>query len=592
MLVHPGDGGKVIARVLATDSPAGGDQVDQSMSIVVRRRDPRVFVATTSSSSSSLAFTDAASSPAHLRGADMKRSTSVARANRDAHGHVDERSSKSVLLSLLTGRSISETFWVPSGVNHEIGLLETLYRRGVENRTHVLLQSRPLAELQFNFSTCTGYNIDLSSRVFRLSKTRMAMHHMDRTLGAVLSGSSSPSKLPGSRYRDSNESNSSSYFLSPRSRDGNHDPAIDGVEGADYGARPPTRSTDGDGHIRVNARDFSSAVRTSLQSLQEDNYYLVRYRDYSAWALQQYSFIAKRDGLMGRKYVEQCFAVHVSRDPGELIPITEAQFLFGVDIMQRQLLNDLCNTDVYSDTAHAGGAATGGVGGSEHGVGALNKARSRCQSDYDRYQLDINFSHLNADQFRSLGAVVGDGMRPMGVDGEELKRRIELDKKAEAARGRGGRYFDYSGGDYVAPAWYDWSPGAIRARVQHRLSMCYRSVGRLTVQVTVLGIGMYLTYHSLRRYLPFSVLVPGWAHGLPERADHYKDNGRGGGGYYAGPRGGGGGAATRHRMRGGGAVNYDVDDEMAYVLPRSFLRSVFMGPKSVFDYMLAPREMH
>lgn len=471
---------------------------------------------------------------------------------RDPGGHGDggSGSGQGLLSALITGYDVSQTFWVPDPSKGEMGLLEHLYRRGSTNRSFVLLQSRPLPELQFNFSTCTGCNIDLGHNMFRLSKAAMALQHMDATLGGddgdyYFDGSdgggdavSSPAGGPSS-YASFNASGRTSYNA-----------GASGSSASPSSSRPvrgsaqPSQSSQ---QLSISTRAFKATMRASLQSLQEEDYYLVKYRDYSAWAVAEYRNICKTDSMFGRKYVEQCFAVHVGREPGELVPITEAQFLYGVDLLQRQLMNQLTNALPPPP------AGWGGVDAN--------------QSSYQQYQIDVNYSALNADQFRSLGALLGDGMRQVGVEGEERRREEQAKADAKArARGNGDGYYDY-----IPPAWYDWSPGAIRARVQHRLHGYYRSVGQLTVQLAVMGVCGFLLYRAVRDYLPA---------GLSSSSQGDLDYDRRGGRGRGGARGGGG---RRGGERGGGRGEYNDYDYRP-----GLFRSILMGPKEVFDYMLAP----
>ncbi|KPA77933.1 putative mitochondrial hypothetical protein [Leptomonas pyrrhocoris] len=422
------------------------------------------------------------------------------------------------LSSLLIGYDISQTFWVPDAAKGEMGLLEHLSRRGSTNRSYVLLQSRPLAELQANFSTCTGYNIDLGHNMFRLSKAAMALQHMDTTL------------VDGGEDYEDYGGNSADAAVTSGS---NSNPYMSPTSPSQGSRRPGSQQSSQ--QLSISTRAFKASMRASLQSLQEEDYYLVKYRDYSAWAVSEYKSICKTDSMFGRKYVEQCFAVHVGREPGELIPMTEAQFLYGVDLLQRQLMNQLTNVPSRQPA---------GWGGADPN-----------QSSYQQYQIDINYSALNADQFRSLGALLGDGMRQVGVEGEEKKREEQM--KADArGRARGDDYYDYT-----PPAWYDWTPGAVRARVQHRLHGYYRSVGQLTVQVAVLGVCGFLLYRTVKDYLP----------GPSKNVDVLNDDRRRGG------RGGGG----RRRSR-------SYDDDYGYDYRPGLFRSILMGPKEVFDYLLAP----
>ncbi|EPY18824.1 hypothetical protein STCU_09755 [Strigomonas culicis] len=363
--------------------------------------------------------------------------------------------------------------------------------RGSHNTNPVLLQSRPLLELQFNFSTVNNNNIDLSHNCFRLSKTAMAVQQMDRTIGEV-------------------EEEYDQYYNGGS------------AHGDGGGSGGPT--------VSMSTRDFKHTIRSSLQSIQEEDYYLVRYRDYSSWATQRYHRLAKSDSYFGRKYVEQCFAVHVGREPGELLVITEEQFLFGIDILQRQQLKQVLHLP-------------GGPSAARHGGGKQNA------QNYFQNQLDIDYCALNADQYRSLGAVLGDGMRQVLVEGEELKQKAEAEARRRSTGAPDG---------YVAPAWWDWSPAAVRARVQHQLSYYYQSIGKLAVQLIVVGCFAYVGYSYVRGLLPAAAESHSG-----RRGDR---RGRGGG-----------------RARGG----YD-DDDPPY--RRTLFRSLMFGPKEVFDYLLAPAD--
>nr|CCD16549.1 unnamed protein product [Trypanosoma congolense IL3000] len=263
--------------------------------------------------------------------------------------------------------------------------------------------------------------------------------------------------------------------------------------------------------VAVCAEAFKEQLRMGLRSINEEEYYLVRYRDYSAWAVQHYACVAKRDSYLWKKYVEQCFAVHVGKEPGELIPITEAQFLFGVELLQRQLLEYV----------------------------------GMCDS------LDINYCALSKDQFRSLGVILGDGMRPVGVEGEELQRRRE--EEAEAARRSTNPHADA----YVPPSMWDWTPGAIKKRIRHQLQLQYSRIGRFVVRVVMFGAVTYIVWSYVQPLLP---------------------------------QGDGTGGGNRRQRRGRGPRGqYDAyEGDGASFVPRSLFRSVLLGPKEVFDYILGP----
>ncbi|RNF18817.1 uncharacterized protein Tco025E_04394 [Trypanosoma conorhini] len=433
--------------------------------IIVRPRDPRVFTAASSHDGK-----EAAAGQAEEGGYD-------------AHRAGGGGGQASLLSSLITGRDVAATFWVPDPKRNEVGLLEAMHRRTAANRTHVLLHSRPLPELQFNFSTCQGDNIDLSHDAFRLSKTSMAMLQLERRLmdGDEIVLHSDADAGGGGKFGRTD----SDVRRQPHA--------------------PPTASA------TISGKAFKDQLRQGLRALHEEEYYLVRYRDYSAWAVRYYADIAKKDHFWANKYVEQCFAVHVGKEPGELIPITEAQFLFGVEMLQRQLLEQV-------------------------GMGVT---------------VDINYSALSKDQFRSLGVILGNGMRDVGVEGEELRRRQEAEREEEEKR----RAANFNSGAYEPPSMWDWSPAAIKKRIDHQLQRQYQTLGRLVVRGVVLGVGLYVAWSYVRRALP---------------SDDNGVNSRG-----------------QRRKRWGARDSY-YGDEDAKFAPKGFLRSVMFGPKEVFDYLLAP----
>lgn len=480
------------------------------------------------------------------------------------------------LVAAIAGPDISATFWIPDSAKNEVGLLETLHRRGASNRTCVLLQSRPLPELQCNFSTCAGMNIDLSHNAFRLPKAAMALQSMDAQLGPDDDDDDSNNTNGGGDCEEFVDDQTGQVFF--QGGDGKFYP-IEQKRGymrrtgpKRSGGTHSTPAAAGAGRISMSARGFKTAMRASLQSLQEEDYYLVKYRDYSAWATGTYRSIAKADTLFGRKYIEQCFAVHVGREPGEFVPITEAQFLFGIDMQQRQLMNQLSTVPKLNPSS-------GGGGGSRASASSSSSPASNASS-YHQYQVDINYSALNADQFRSLGAMLGDGLRPVGVEFEEKKRaeREAHEKLHGTAPGgpNGGRYYD-------APAWYDWSPGAIRRRVRHQLETYYVSVGRLAVQVTVIGLVSYFGYQAVKPYISVFGGGGGGNNSSNKDRDDYDDR-----------RGARRGNGSRERARSGGrrggsSRGYDDDDDYGYVR-RGLLRTIMMGPREVMDYILAPAD--
>lgn len=426
------------------------------------------------------------------------------------------------------GRTYHSTFWVPDPALGEVGLLEFIHRReegrgGGTTRHGVLIQSRPVEELQHNFSPAVDadFNIDLSHNAFRLSKTAAAVVNM---------------------HQNFQNAQQQSGVGSARRRGGDAAPV------------PPT--------IQIRSQDLEAAVAQNLQNIQEEEYFLVRYRDYSAWAVRQYPELVKREsrwraylegdregtsagGSVGQRrrcgrgqdgYVEQCFAVHVGRDPGELIPITEAQLLFGLEIIQRQLLNQLptsSNTNFYHHFQP-----------DQRGAGS-----------HQQFQIDTCYRALNADQFNSLwGVLASTGFAPVGVEGEERRKKQEEERTASAGRHPGA---------YIPPLWYDWRPTAIRKRVNHKIEESYHFVGQWTVRLVCVGVVTYVVYH----HVP---MVPTLVRSIWPGGHQHAVNNRGGG------------ASASH--------SYYSEDmrEMYRYRERGFFGNLLMGPKDLFDYLLGP----
>ncbi|RNE94888.1 hypothetical protein TraAM80_10523, partial [Trypanosoma rangeli] len=114
---------------------------------------------------------------------------------------------------------------------------------------------------------------------------------------------------------------------------------------------------------------------------------------------------------------------------------------------------------------------------------------------------------------------------------------------------------EFNSGAHEPPSIWGWSPAAIRKRIGHRLQRHYQALGRLVVRGVVLGVGAYVAWSYIRRALP---------------SDDDGANRRG---------------QRRNRWSGRGG-SYAGDD--AKFAPKGFLRSVVLGPKEVFDYLLAP----
>lgn len=423
--------------------------------------------------------------------------------------------------SLVPRTNVHATFWVPNPCRGEVGLLELIHRRGHGQRQHILLQSRPIEELKRNFSPANSsdYSIDLSHSAFRLSKTALAVAQMSVALG------------------------------------GERGPTLS------Y----PTAARNGP-MIQVHPEDLQAAVVQNLQSMQEDEYYLVRYRDYSPWAVQHYpdlvrsasgfweSYMSRGGGkgnyngvsIGGRGFVEQCFAVHVGREAGELIPITEAQLLYGQELIDRQLAQEIATTP---------SASTLQVYGRDP------NAEEGSQLEY--IQRVAQYRALGEAHFHSMWAILGEGFIRVGLEGDERQRRIE------AAQQEKDKYFrefaeetDFGGAGgglfYKAPAWYDWRPSAIQKRVHHQLQRTYHSVGKVAFQVGLISLFLYFAYRSIPG-------VPSLLSGAQQVLSGGKNEARG-----AGNLGSADGRYPRYGVR------------------RGFFGSLFMGPKDLADYFLAP----
>lgn len=299
-----------------------------------------------------------------------------------------DASAPSSWLSPLTASAtdVSKTFWKPSAERHEVGLLETLHKRTAANTSQLLVTTRPLEELRRNFSLPTGECINIDNDLFKLSKTTTTLRNMEQL----------------------------------------------------------------DDGVNVDGKTLKSGMREHLAQLHQDDYYLVKYRDYSDWAIKYYSSIAKSDSLFGPKYVEKCFAIRVGQNPGAFIQITEPQLMFGWELLEAQ----------------------------KHTV-TPQQISSRA----------VNLFALNADQFRALNTVNEPSVAAAGG------HQSSPNPKQQASH----QSHDASSSGYVAPSPWDWTPVAIEKRISHFMEQQYRSVGRMVVKTVVVGTCLYFFVQYVKR---------------------------------------------------------------------------------------------
>jgi hypothetical protein len=209
----------------------------------------------------------------------------------------------------LGGADHSHMYWIPNPAKSEFGLLEAIERRGghfahpgddedaaearnggasaaagggaASSSTYVLVASRPEVELSLNFSNHKGEHVNLNCDVFKYSRTSLA---------------------------------------------------LDQLKGAE-GYLSQSQQQHGGGGATVSLNQVRSAMAAALPRLQENEYYLVCYRDYSAWATQRFWKSSKRERLLAPAYVERFFAIRVGQSEGVFIPITEAQFRQGWEMI-------------------------------------------------------------------------------------------------------------------------------------------------------------------------------------------------------------------------------------------------------------------
>lgn len=277
--------------------------------------------------------------------------------------------------------SDADGYWVPQPARGECGLLETFVKRrrvangvALDGVEYPLVYSRPHDELSLNFSNQRGERVDLTLDRFKLSKATLALN---------------------------------------------------GVAAMDDDAS-------------LRGRDIKQGLQHQLPHMTTDEYYLVAYRDYSAFATRTFSADARRASLMAPKYVERWFAVRVGQSAGVFVPISESQFVRGWELITAADL-------------------------------APGATQRRC--------------YLTADQFRSLGTGPDELMRDPEAIAEEQRRLAAA--LAAGPYGAGG------------PSAWDFTPTAIKWRLTNFLDQQYRSVGRVVLKVTVVAGGVLLIRYAL-----------------------------------------------------------------------------------------------
>ena len=198
------------------------------------------------------------------------------------------------IMGTITGKpDLSPTFWVPDTSRGEYSLLAALVKRQSQHHSgedYLPVAMRPDIELANNFSTYKGERIDLSGDKFKLSRATQTLSQLS---------ASSPM----------NNNNSANDFSS---QNNNNSSSVEGM---------------------MRLSDVREGIRSGISMMQTDEYFLVKYRDYSEFAIDRWSEDAQRERFMSPKYVEKYFAVRVGTSHGVFIPISETKFIRGTEIL-------------------------------------------------------------------------------------------------------------------------------------------------------------------------------------------------------------------------------------------------------------------
>ena len=279
---------------------------------------------------------------------------------------------------MVFGSDISATFWKPNPAKGQRGLLEELNRRTTSNSTYLLVSSRPDEELAHNFSTPDDHIFNLNHDQFKVSRTMLAFNRLDNV----------------------------------------------------------------DDDLSITGRDFKAGLKGTLPSLQQEVYYVLKYRDYSDWAVKNHYSESKRDGTWRPLYVEKFFALKTGACAGVLIPVTEAQMIYAHELLLKEALN------IPKMPA------------------ADNAANDAVNSRYA----------LTADQFRSIGVVVDES--------------VFVNPYLDPSTGR----------QQTAPpaSVWDWTPSGIKRRFNKYIEDQYIGVGRMVVRGAIVGICAYVAIRSVK----------------------------------------------------------------------------------------------
>ena len=371
------------------------------------------------------------------------------------------------LMSKMIFGTHQTAYWTPQPELCEYGLLETIHRRTAENTNYVLVASRPVDELQRNFTWPNNVYVDLNEDCFKLSKVAQTMRNIDNFID-------------------------------------------DGSSG----------------------RDIKRGVRDHLPEVYKNSYFLVKYRDYSPFAIKSYwtSTGKKKDSLFGRAYVERYFAVRIGGSAGCFVPLSEAQCLFGWE----KLL------EAYLET------------------GGTNTTTTDRQGN--KVTIPPRLA-LTPSEFDSMMALSG----PTFYGDDDVRRQQR--GVPESENGRAGAASD-------CPSPWDWTPSAIQKRWHKFLDDQYRKLGRAALKLIILVGSIAFVMYCLKR--GGITLFSGSSKPLPpppQQVDPRLSSRRTG---WAGSR------RSANQPQAGAYIDDDVPASMFQAL-------MSMDPKVVMDYALAPR---